>query len=416
MKKFIKSALALSATFAVIGAGLAPLAVSAWGDNAGGRKSYTKAEINNQILGNKIVFNSISDSAIGDEKNFVGARLDDGNHGSANQWQGNQIEVESGKTYIIRLYVHNNNPKGESAIATNVRAGFLIPSTIGKTAEINGKIFADNATPSIYWDNVKLTSKENFKLEYIKGSARLENNGIGKKAGGLELKDEIINDGGTLIGYNKLDGKIPGCFEYASYLTIKVKVNSEETSGMIVEKKVRFAGTKEWKMNPMVKIGDKLEYQIHYKNISGVDTNNVMVQDSLPDNMELIKGTTKLFNTANKNGIARDDTVTTTGVNIGGYSHNGDAYLRFQVEVKDKNLACGNNKLVNWAKVTAAGKVKLASADVYLTKTCAQPQPQPQPKKEIPKTGPTDFIMGLIGAVSLTIASGYYLISRKNLQ
>ena len=46
----------------------------AWGDSDGGRPSYTLEEINSDILGDKVVLNSISDSVIGNEKNFVGVR------------------------------------------------------------------------------------------------------------------------------------------------------------------------------------------------------------------------------------------------------------------------------------------------------------------------------------------------------
>lgn len=49
-----------------------------WADSIGGRDSYTIDEINNGALKDKIVFNSISDSAIGHEFNFVGAKKNDG--------------------------------------------------------------------------------------------------------------------------------------------------------------------------------------------------------------------------------------------------------------------------------------------------------------------------------------------------
>ena len=45
-----------------------------WGDNGGGRPSYTLDEINADILKDTIIFNTISDSVNGNEKNFVSAR------------------------------------------------------------------------------------------------------------------------------------------------------------------------------------------------------------------------------------------------------------------------------------------------------------------------------------------------------
>ena len=137
-----------------------PMTVSAWGDNyvdpdtgEKGRPSYTVDQINKEgALGpteesagdnyrqepnypGKIVFNSISNSTIGDEKNFVGTRecavLPDGRADSATKdtvWNGNNINVEDGKTYIVRLYVHNDNPNGSDAIAEDTRVSFSIPN------------------------------------------------------------------------------------------------------------------------------------------------------------------------------------------------------------------------------------------------------------------------------------------------
>ena len=39
--------------------------IAGWGDSSGGRPSYTEAQINDGVLGDKIVFNSINNSVIG---------------------------------------------------------------------------------------------------------------------------------------------------------------------------------------------------------------------------------------------------------------------------------------------------------------------------------------------------------------
>ena len=46
-----------------------------WGDSDGGRPSYTIGQIDSGVLGDTITFNSISDGKIGDEKNFVAAKV-----------------------------------------------------------------------------------------------------------------------------------------------------------------------------------------------------------------------------------------------------------------------------------------------------------------------------------------------------
>lgn len=86
---------------------------SGWGDNQGGRESYTLDEINQGMLNNIITFNSISDSVIGNEKNFVAAAENSElGSGEIRHWFSNMINVEIGKEYLIRIYGHNNNPRG----------------------------------------------------------------------------------------------------------------------------------------------------------------------------------------------------------------------------------------------------------------------------------------------------------------
>ncbi len=414
MKSTIKSALSITAAAALAGVAVAPAAF-AWGDNAGGRASYTLDQINSGVLGNKIVLNSISDSTIGDEKNFVGARLDNGDNGASNVWNGNEINVESGKTYIVRLYVHNNNPNGTNAVATGVKTTFIIPETTSKSVEVNGIINSNNATPSKYWDNVVFKSNSNFHLEYVKGSALLENNGIGAN-GGVKLSDDIISSG-VKIGYDKLDGKIPGCYQYASYVTVKVKAVFDNA---IVEKQVSKTGESgTWTESIDANIGDTVYYRIHYKNTSGSSVESVAIKDVLPTNMEYVKGSTILYNASNPKGIARDDTITTTGVYVGGYANNGDAYVVFAAKIVDKNLACGKNKLVNWGQVTANNKVTQDSADVMVAKTCSESTPE-EPVEDtpevLPKTGATSVVVTALGIGSVITTAGYYIASRKALR
>lgn len=415
MKNLMKSAFGLAAAVATIGASfMTPLAnVVAWGDSDGGRASYTIQQINEGVLGDKIVFNSIKDGTIGDEKNFVGTREDNGiNAGTQNVWNGNSINVEDGKTYIVRLYVHNNNPKGADATATGVTTTFNVPNTIGKSIEVNGFIDTDNATPKTYWDYVVFKSDRNFSLSYVSGSALLENNGIGKN-GGVKLSDNIVTSSGVKIGYDALDGKVPGCFQYANYVTIKVKAEFQDSFS--VTKKVRLAGTKGWQEIVTAKIGDKVEYQIGYKNLSGQTAENVVVKDILPKNMTYVKGSTKLYNANHPDGVAvLSDTVTTTGINIGSYTSGSNAYVRFAAIVTDKNLVCGNNKLVNWAQIGVGDETLQDSADVAVAKVCPIPEP-PQPPV-IPKTGPESVIVSVIGAGAIVTSAGYYLVSRKSLR
>ena len=127
MNKFYKSALSMAAAVVVLGASMTPALVNAWGDSANGRPSYTLDEINAVKLGDTITFNSISNGKIGDEKNFVGAKVAGT---TVATWNADTINVKDGETYTIRLFVHNNSPKGMDAIAKDVKATFSLPTTV----------------------------------------------------------------------------------------------------------------------------------------------------------------------------------------------------------------------------------------------------------------------------------------------
>ena len=436
MKTAIKTASAVLAAAGIVGLNIAPAAM-AWGDNSGnanGRQTYTltnctanydKCNIE-PAVGNKITFNSITNNPEigGDERNFVGARENTGvNSGKGNVWNANEITVENGKEYLVRLYAHNNNPNGEKGVAENVTLHFTLPTQAGTSLSVQGSIDSSNANPSRVYDDVVFKSADGhaFYLDYIEGSALYENNGVGAN-GGVKLSDNIITSNGVKIGYNALDGKIPGCFKYDSYTTIKVKAVYLDDS-YEVEKTVRNVTNEEKSFNDTTnaKVGDTVEYQIHYKNTSTENVENVMVKDLLPENMEYIAGSTKLYNTTNRDGIVAEDTITTTGINIGGYSANGDAYIRFRAKVVDKSMACGSNKLVNWGQV-GVGKTTLQdNAFVMVEKTegCENKPVNPvtpSTPKAMPTTGADSIVMGVLGAGSVATAAGYFIASRKSLR
>ncbi|MBQ8984907.1 DUF11 domain-containing protein [Candidatus Saccharibacteria bacterium] len=432
MNKVIKSASAVLAAAAIVGVNAAP-AVMAWGDSAGGRTTYTLTNCNGLTnctitpsLGDKVTFNSITNNPAiaGDERDFVNARENTGINDGNQLWQSHEITVEDGKEYLIRIYAHNNNPNEKVAKDTTLH--FTLPVVAGTELSVQGSIDSSNANPTRVYDDVVFKSSDGqaFYLDYIEGSALFENNGIGAN-GGIQLSDNIITSNGVKIGYNALDGNIPGCFKYASYTTIRVKavyLNNSYT----VEKTVRRIGDedKSFKDTVEANIGDTVEYQIHYKNDSTEHVDNVMVKDILPNNMEYIAGTTKLYNTTNPNGIINnDDTITTTGINIGGYNAGGDAYIRFRAKVVDKSMVCGTNKLVNWGQVGVGQTTLQDNAFVMTKKTegCGTNpvdpvKPHTDDRKALPSTGPTAAIIATVAGIAGVSGLGYIIASRKSLR
>ena len=372
-----------------------PITAFAWGDDSEyGRPSYTIEEINNGAIGatptsdgedyknspnypGQIIFNTISDSVIGDEKNFVGVRQciirEDGRAEPADpekkEWRGNNITAVDGQYYVIRLYVHNNNPNGFDAVAEDTMVAFNLPHDSASTIEVNGIITSSNATPSKYWDYINFNSEDGspFHLEYIYGSALLENNGIG--LGGLTLSDDIVNakSGGVLIGYDALDGRVPGCYQYDNFVSIKVKVVYDYEFS--AETKVRLADDedKTWQDTVKAKVGDKVEFQFQYLNTSKYNQAGVVVRDLLPSNLRYVEGSTIVYNGNHPNGVKLDtDDVINGGVNIGSYDGNANAYIRITAEVVDDNLACGANTLINWAQVRVGDTVVKNHAEVHV--------------------------------------------------
>ena len=372
MKKYIKIKYILFtiAIIAILSYGRFSLTAWAWGDNSGGRPSYTTEEIDNGALGSTdpnsdnypgtILFNSISNGEFGSEKNFVGAleciQREDGVWVSTTKeriWSADEIEVENGHTYFIRLYVRNDNPNGKDAVAENTKISFILPADSAKEIEVNGIINSSNATPSRYWDHVTFKSSNLFHLEYIENTALLENNGIGK--GGLVLSDDLIQaDGGILIGYDKLDGRIPGGLQYDNYVTIVVKAIFDDFT---IETQVRHAGDKEWQDAVTANVGDKVEFQIEYQNISDELQNNVVIRNILPPNLFYISGSTKIKNSSHPNGATvNEDHIIDDGIQVGDYSPNANVYVMFTAEVIDDSLANGQNTLINWGRASVNGE------------------------------------------------------------
>lgn len=385
MRKNTKSMMSIISGVIILFIIASPIIIWAYNE----RPTYSLQEINEGILGDEIVLNSVvyagdKDNRTGgdfdwykathngtevpkgtilDERNYVGAREDTGiNAGVDNVWEPNQIKVEEGKTYLVRLYVHNNN-QNKDAVAENVKVAFNTPmSYTTGSVQINGYISSSNAGEYVDYVNFINDSGVPFRMKYVEGSAKLENNGFANAAnGGAQLSDAIVDakDGGVLIGYDGLDGKIPGCYQYAQYVTIKVK--AEFDYNYTIEALVRLQGEKDWQKTVEAKVGDKVEFQIQYRNTSDLDQSGVAVKDILPHNLQYIPEPT-LFKHADENGNAvtehvLGDSLVNDGLAIGSYTAGSNAYLMFTAEVVDNSLGYGSNTLVNWAQAGVGEKV-----------------------------------------------------------
>ncbi len=368
MKKITKVGLGFAAVAATVTAGT--IVVVAAGNS--GRPTFTMAN-----PADYVVFNSIIDNEIGDERTFV----------AASQWTGNNkdnnftddTQVEDGKEYVVRMYVHNNAKSSLGLVANNVRAYVNLPTNTATSIEVHGKIYSSNAKPTEVSDGTRFVSKngKKFNLAYVDGSASYSNIDKNGNKRTFKLTTDLFTTTGSLLGYDKMDGNIPGCNEYSGYLTFHVKAQfekEEETSDLNIQKEVQIDGTDGWSESVQAKAGDTIRYRLHVTNTGNTQIDNVSVRDILPAGMSYVKGSTIMKNTAHPDGVALNDGITGKGVNIGSMKSKAGAYIFFKAKVDSAVFdKCGNTLLRNVAQVIGdkVSKVREDGADVTVNgKTC----------------------------------------------
>lgn len=365
LRRIPKRASALVAVAAA--AIIVPATLFAWGPD---RPTYT---INNPA--DHITFNSITDNPnIGDERNFVGIR----ENGTNGTWSDN-MTVQPGKEYVVRVYVHNNAATSLNLVAENVTAKVNLPTNTAKSLQVNGFINSTNASPQEVYDHAIFSSDKDFNLAYQAGTLKFYNNASGPN--GFTIPESVFTSAGAKLGYDKMDGKIPGCFQYAGFLTFIVKPQfaPQPTTDFSINKLVRKDGVgATFAESTNVMPGDTVNYRIEVKNTGDTAISNVIVKDKLPTGMTLIPGTVKVFNANNAGGayIQDGDKIVTTGVNIGHYSAGSNAFVIFNAKVATNAQlpVCGNNKLTNIASAQPEGQnPKEDTADVTVPKEC-QPE------------------------------------------
>lgn len=306
-----------------------------WGDNGGGRPSYTAADVEKGILDDQVVLNSLSDSAYGNEKIFVSAELVDGN----GKWNYRQVTVEDGQVYTLRVRVANNG--GQTA--TGTRVAISLPADTATQIPVYGYIFASNAAPSMCWDGIMFTSKKPFRLEYVYGASTLESASLNTVPLGDEIVTKAASENGVAVGCTELDGQVPGGEELFATIQIRViasETNTQSTLGepdfITRDAKVRLEGETDWSKSISANPGDLVEFQFHYKNTSTETQQDVGARVTLPEGMELVPGSTKLFNASYQDGAnVEQDDVASNGIIIGNYGADADAYVRCTVRITD---------------------------------------------------------------------------------
>lgn len=425
----------LAATLVIASAVLIPAALLAWGPD---RPTFTMEK-----PAGYVTFNSITNNPTqGDERNFV--QIKDAS--APNATYGENVNLQAGKDYEVYVFYHNNAASNLNDAANNyrgiARGAFMrvqMPATVkaGDKARITAFVGASNANPGQVWDEAYGTAASDFALRYVPGSAVIYSNGA---VNGKTLPDNLYTTG-TPLGYDQLNGDLPGCNQYAGYVTFRIRVDQPNFD---VQKTVSKAGTNQYQEQVTALPNEEVEYKIQYKNTGTTQQDNVVIKDALPAGVTYVNGSTQIAN-SKTNGQwspVSDNGVVSGGINIGSYAPNGNAYVKFKAKIADnsKLANCGLNTLVNTATAETPNGSKNDTASVVVSKKCETPKPNeckpgiplgdkrceevpvvpvsnqtPTLPAELPKTGAGENIAALIGLGTLVAAIGYYVASRRAL-
>lgn len=196
----------------------------AWGPQD--RPRYT-----NEQPATRAVFNSITNNAaVGNEMDFVRVAEKD-----PNATFRNEVELEAGKQYEVYIYYHNDASETYNysqyqnvGVARNARVASSFPTELkkGERGEIMGKITATNTDPLAVWDEAYVIAKQAMTLHYVIGSAKIYNQGT---VNGSVLSTNLFSDTGTFIGYNALNGVVPGCDQYSGQVVYTIQTRAVAT-------------------------------------------------------------------------------------------------------------------------------------------------------------------------------------------
>lgn len=429
MPKRAASVLAVSAvSMAALSA-----SVLAWGPD---RPTYTVAN-----PADHVTFNSITDNPeYGDERNFV--RIKEASAPSSAF--SDDTTVEPGKEYEVYVYYHNNASRtlnseahGQKGVARDAALRMAMPGGLkaGERTGMTGYISASNATPREVYDNSYMTATTDVALRYVPGSAVVTNGG---GISGQVLPDSLFTTG-ALLGYDNLNGVIPGCNEFAGFVKFKFRADAPNFT---IKKQVATAGTDDWKDKIVAKVGERVDYLISYQNTGSVQQDDVVVKDALPNGMSYVAGSTLVANSAAPSGAQSPDTITTDGLNLGSYAPQGTAYIKLSATVGKELEKCGPNNLVNYATIITPNGNRQATATVTVDAACAPNECKPGvPEGDarcacipaegqiidadgncvvtpvaLPTTGPAETILTLFGIGAMAAGFTYWYRSRQQLK
>lgn len=363
-------------------------------------------------------FNSVTNNPkIGDERNFVRIR----EAGTENAYS-DSVNLEVGKEYEVYTYYHNNasahlNQQGGKGIANNVRLSMMLPRklTAGQYGVIKGTISATNTTPASVWDEAYMHAKETVYLRYVGNSAVIHNDGTANGSV-LDMNALFSEQGAKLAHWNNAWGMIPGCNEYAGYVTYRIKVDKPDFS---IDKKASKPGEDNYQDEIIVAPGETIDFKINYKNTGTTNQLKVAVFDKMPEGVQYVPGTTFLKTPATTNGVFTEDKLFDGGLVVGDFRPNEEAIVTYKTEVADNQtiFPCGDTVVYNNSSVATANGTQYDKVKITVRRNCGGGNtPSANTPSELPNTGPQEIVLALVILSGIGIGVAYYVASRKALE
>lgn len=379
------------------------------------------------------VFNSfVNVPNYGDERAFT--RISVANPGDTNPVDNDyrhELVAQPGQEYWMRIYVHNNantqtnnedlNHDGfPDGVARNTRVKLSYLTGRANAFDLKATVTADNA--ATVWDEAVLRdNNDQFRVEYVPGSAKVLNTAQPNVL--RDLNDDPTDADGLLLGYNQMDGKQPGCFEYVNRVYVKVVVKAPK----ILVKKVAFkSGTQDRLDDKIVNQDTHITYKSFYYNIGNDVANDVTLRDTLPAGTDYVANTLKWY-TLHQNGVVQTSTQEKAffhqgGINLGNYAPLTDAQraqvlanhgdpsldpysglLTYRVNITPDKKICTLTNTV-FARVPG-GREKSSKSTVKVNRTCKETPVKPA---KLVNTGPGD-VLGIFAATTVAGAMLYRL-------
>ena len=337
------------------------------------------------------VFDSfINTPSYGDEEHFnTIAPVVSGQSPTDASYSGSATAIP-GKEYWVRTLVHNDanqntnclpihdNPAindctqvdpGSIGIATNTDVRLAIASGTANGVDVMTYISASNANPSVIWDSSTLqNNNQAFNVSYVPGSAVLYND---YHLNGLALPDSIDSASGTLIGYQQMNGIIPGCFNFSAYVYVKVLVTAP---ALQVNKLVRpvSPANAAWSKSMTANAGQEVQWKITYQDTGSTVDKNITIRDPLPKDLTLVPNSIKWYDAVNRGTVQPNNALSAGGVNLGNYAPspndiNGE--LVFDTTISNNPSTCnivntGYGRATNIPELSSSATVDISNCNV----------------------------------------------------